>query len=140
MFRVHQQNGQAIGGPHRQQDTGLLGQQRVPCGLCNTRWSIPAQAVLGFAGGCTHNLINIGGMDLAERSQREVFHAKLPEEKFPVFPHPGARLPRRESEVQSRRRSTAQTTAAGTEGMDQPRITADERVLNPGQPATRNGL
>jgi hypothetical protein len=71
-------------------------------------------------------------MDLAERSQCEVFRAKLLEEKFPIFPHPGARLALRESEVQPRRRTTAHPTPAGSECMDQPRITADERVLNPG--------
>ena len=77
-------------------------------------------------------------MDLPERSQREVFRAKLLEEKVPVFPHPRARLALRESEVQPRRRAAAHPTPAGTEGVDQPGITADERVLNPGQPATRD--
>jgi hypothetical protein len=135
MFRVHQQHGQAIGGSHRQQDASLLGQQRIPCGSRNARLfgqSIPAEAVLEFAGGCTQNLIDTGGMDLPERRQREVFRAKLLEEKFPIFPHPGAPLARRESEVQPRRRTTAHPTPAGTECMDQPRITSDERVLNPG--------
>jgi hypothetical protein len=135
MFRVHQQHGQAIGGSHRQQDTRLLGQQRIPCGLRKAwlfRQSIPGAAVLESAGGCTQNLIDTGGMDLPERRQHEVFRAKLLEEKFPIFTHPGARLARRESEVQPRRRTTAHPTPAGTECMDQPRITADERVLNPG--------
>jgi hypothetical protein len=71
-------------------------------------------------------------MDLPERRQREVFRAKLLEEKSAIFPHPGARLALRESEVQPRRRTAAHPTPAGTECMDQPRITADERVLNPG--------
>ena len=69
LFRVHQQHGQAIGGSHRQQDTSLLGQQRITYGLCNARLfrqSIPAEAVLEFAGGCTQNLIDTGGMDLPE--------------------------------------------------------------------------
>jgi hypothetical protein len=79
-------------------------------------------------------------MDLPERRQREMFRAELLEEKFPILPHPGARLARRESEVQTRRRTMAHPTPAGPECMDQPRTTADERVLNPGQPATRNGL
>jgi hypothetical protein len=71
-------------------------------------------------------------MDLPERRQRKMFRAKLPEEQFPIFPHPGARLALRESEVQARRRTTAHSAPSGTEGMDQPRITADERVLKPG--------
>jgi hypothetical protein len=143
MFRVDQQQGQAIGGSDRQQDTDLLGQQRVPYGLRNSRLfrqTIPAAAVLEFAGGSTPNLIDTGGMDLAERSQCVAFHTKLPEEKLPIFPHPGGRLALRESKVQPRRRTTAHATPAGTECMDQPGITADERVLNPGQPAARNDL
>ena len=113
----------------------MIGQQRITRSLGNARLfrhSIPAQAVLGFAAGCTPNLIDTGGMDLPERRQREVLRAKLLEEKFPIFPHPGARLARRESEVQPRRRTTAHPTPAGSECMDQPRIPADERVLNPG--------
>jgi hypothetical protein len=143
MFRVHQQQGHAIGGSDRQQDTGLLGQQRVPYRLRNVRLfrrTIPAQAVLEFAGGCTPNLIDTGGMDLAERSQCEAFYTKLLEEKSPVFPHPGGRLALRESEVQPRRRPAAHPTSPSTECVDQPRITADERALNPDQPAARNGL
>jgi hypothetical protein len=142
-FRIHQQHGQAIRGPHRQQDASLIGQQRIARGSRHTslfRHSIPAEAVLEFAGGSTKHLIDTGGMDLPERSQREVFHAELLEEKCPIFPHPRARLALCESEVQPRRRTAAHTTPAGTEGVDQPGITADKRVLNPRQPATPNGL
>jgi hypothetical protein len=143
VFRVHQQQGHAIGGSNRQQDTGLFGQQRVTYGLRNARLfrqTIPAAAVLEFTGGSTPNLMDAGGMDLAERSQCVAFHTKLPEEKLPIFPYPGRRLALRESEVQPRGRTAAHATPAGTECMHQPGITADERVLNPGQPAARNGL
>jgi len=138
MFGVHQQYGQAVGGSHRKQDSGLPGQQRVPFGLRDARLLrliIPAQAALEFAGGCPPDLIDAGGMDLADRSQREVFHAKLPEERLPILPHPGMQFAHGESEIQPRRRAMAYPAPAGTECMDQPRITPDERVLNPGEPA-----
>jgi hypothetical protein len=99
----------------------LIGQQRITSRLGKARLfrhSLPAQAVLEFAGGCAPNLINSGGMDLPKRRQREVFGAKLPEEKFLVFPHPGARLALRESEVEPRRRTVAHPTPARTECMD----------------------
>jgi hypothetical protein len=81
-----------------------------------------------------------GRMDLPKRRQGEMFRAKLPEEKFPIFPHARARLALRESEVQPRRPPAAHPTPAGTEGVDQPGITGDARVLDPGQPATRDDL
>jgi hypothetical protein len=85
-------------------------------------------------------MINGGGMDLPERRQGEMFHAELLEEKFPIFPHPGALIALRESEVQPRGRTVAHPTAAGTECMNQPRIPTDKRVLDPSQPATGDGL
>jgi hypothetical protein len=142
-LRVYQQHGQTIGGSDRQQDTSLIGQQRITCRLGNARlfrYSFPTQAVLEFAGGCPPNLIDSGGMDLPEGSQHEMFRAKLLEEKFPIFPHPYARLAFCESEVEPRRRAPAHPAPAGTECMHQPGITGDEGVLNPGQPATRDDL
>jgi hypothetical protein len=79
-------------------------------------------------------------MDLPERRQREVFRAKLLQEKFPVVPYLGARFAPRESEVQPRRRTTAHPNPACAESMDQPGITGHEWVLNPGQSATRDDL
>jgi hypothetical protein len=79
-------------------------------------------------------------MDLPEGRRREMFRAKLLEEKVPVFPHSRARLAFCESQVQPRRRTAAHPTLAGTECMDQPGITGDERVLNPGQPAAPDDL
>ena len=117
-FRVHQQHGQAIRGSYRQQDTSLIGQQRIARGLRNAkpfRHSIPAEAVLEFAGRSTKNLIDTGGMDLPERSQREVFRAKLLEEKLPIFPHPRARLTRVNPRFSPE---------------DGPRLTPPRRVLN----------
>jgi hypothetical protein len=72
---------------------------------------------------------------LAERSECEAFHAKLSEEKIPIFPYPSARLAGSKSKVQPRRRATAHPTPPGTERMDQPGKTAEERMLNPGKPA-----
>jgi hypothetical protein len=79
-------------------------------------------------------------MDLPEGRQREVFRAKLLEEKVAIFPHPGPSLACGESEVEPRRRTAAHPTPAGAKGMDQPGIAADERVFNPGQPATQDDL
>jgi hypothetical protein len=79
-------------------------------------------------------------MDLPERRQGEVFHAKLLKEKFPISPYPGALFALRESEVQPRGRTAAHPTAAGTECMDQPRVAGDERVLDPSQPDTGDDL
>jgi hypothetical protein len=69
-----------------------------------------------------------------------MLRAKLLEEKLPIFPHPRARLAFCESEVELRCRTAAHPAPAGTECMDQPGIAGDERVLNPGQPATRDDL
>jgi len=71
-------------------------------------------------------------MDLPERRLRELFHAKLTKEKIPVFWHPGVRFTLCESQVQTCRRTAARSTTAGGEGMDEPAITGEERVLNPG--------
>ena len=79
-FRVCQQHGQAIGSPHRQQDTRLIGQQRITSRLGEARlfWhSVPGQAVLEFATDRAPNLIYSRGMDLLELRQREVFRANL---------------------------------------------------------------
>jgi hypothetical protein len=143
MFRVHQEQWQAIGGSHRQQDTGLMGQQRIANRSHHARLFplfTPAAAVLEFAGGCALSLVDHGGMDLPKRRQRKMFYPKLPEEELPIFPHPRARLAFCESEVEPRRGTAAHPTPAGTEGMDQPGITGHERVLNPAQPATRDDL
>jgi hypothetical protein len=104
-FRVHQQHRQAIGNSHRQQDTSLIGQQRIPGRLRHARLfrrSIPTQAVLEFTRGGTPNLIDLGGMDLPKRRLREMLRAKLLEEKFPVFTHPRTPLAFCESEVELR--------------------------------------
>ena len=120
-----------------------MGQQRIPGRLRHARLfrhSILAPAVLEFAAGCALNLVDHGGMDLPKRRQREMFHPKLLGEKSPIFPHPRARLAFCESEVEPRRRTAAHPAPAGTEGMDQPGITGDERVLNPAQAATRDDM
>jgi hypothetical protein len=120
-FRVRQQHGQAIGGCYRKQNTCLIGQQRITSRLGEARLfghSASAQPVLEFTTGGPPNLIHVGGMDLPERRQHEVFRAKLLQEELPIFPHSGAWLALGESEVQPRRWAAAHPTSAGAESMD----------------------
>jgi hypothetical protein len=143
MFWVHQKQRQAVGNSHRQEDACLISQQRIAFGLSGARLVsrlAPGQAVLKFAAPCVTNLINERGMDLPQRCNREVFRAELTEEKVPVFPHPDPRLTLRESQIEAGGGAAAHTATASAKGMNQPRITGEERVFNPGQAASRDEL
>jgi hypothetical protein len=79
-------------------------------------------------------------MDLPKRRQREAFRAKLTEENVAVFPHAGLRLTLRESQIEPGGGAAAHPTPPSAKGVDQPGITGEERVLNPGQLAPRDEM
>jgi hypothetical protein len=67
MFWICQEQGQAVGSSHRQEDAGLISQQHIAfrlskAGLTSRRAA--GKAVLKFAAPCVTNLINDRGMDL----------------------------------------------------------------------------
>ncbi len=67
MFWICQEQGQAVGSSHRQEDAGLISQQHIAfrlgkAGLTSRRAA--GKAVLEFAAPCVTNLINDRGMDL----------------------------------------------------------------------------
>ena len=128
MFWICQEQGQAVGSSHRQEDAGLISQQRIAFGLSKaglTNRRAPGKAVLKFAAPGVTNLINDRGMDLPYRRKRKVFRAKLPKQKLPVLPHSELRLAVRESQIEAGRGSAAHPATPSTKGMDQPGIAGE---------------
>jgi hypothetical protein len=67
MFRICQEQGQAVGSSHRQEDAGLISQQHIAFRLSKaglTSRLAPGKAILKFAAPGVTNLINDRGMDL----------------------------------------------------------------------------
>jgi len=121
----------------------LIRQQRVAFRLGETGMfsrGAPCQVVFEFVTRCVIDLKNDRGMDLPKRRQREAFRAKLTKEKVPVLPHAGLRFALRASQIEASGRTSANPPAASAKGMDQPGITGEERVFNPGQPAPRDEM
>jgi len=101
---------------------------------------VPGQEVLEFAAHCVADLIDNRGMDLPKRRQYKAFCAKLTEKKVPVLLDPNLRFTLRESQIEAGRRTATHPTTPSTKGVDQPGITREERVLDPGQLASRDEM
>jgi hypothetical protein len=121
----------------------LISQQRVAFRLSKARLvrlRAPGKAVFKFAVRPATHLINDRGMDLPKRRKREAIRAKLPREKVPILAHPGLRFTLRESQIEASGATVAHAATASTKGVDQPGIRGEKRVLDPGQPASRDEM
>jgi hypothetical protein len=91
-------------------------------------------------GRCPHHPIDVRGMPLPQRSQREALRAELSEEPPAILFNVRVGVRRDEAEVQPRGRSFTPAAPARAEGVPQPGKTRQGRTLQPLHAIPRDGL
>lgn len=138
---VRKQDGQAVRGPHGEQDAGLIGHEGIAWRQTigpSTRRRIARRTIFELSRRSLHDLVDHSRVGLPDCGKGETLCAELSKKQPPVFLDLRAPVPLGKAEVKPRCRRSAYASPPRAEGMEQPGEASKRAGLDPLQPPTRD--